>query len=158
MRRNEKEITEKDELIQIIKAGKFATISMAKDNEPYLVTLTYGYDLTKNALYFHCAKEGLKINFLKYNPNVCGTIVEDGGYSDGCIQIFRSVVFRGKMVVVDKIEEKKCGFDVMINHLESDKNIVKDKNLNSDDAYIKPAMLRLDISHITGKEEKAESG
>ena len=31
------------------------------------------------------------------------------------------------------------------------------KFLNKDDVYIKPGVLRLDISHITGKEEKAES-
>jgi len=157
MRRNEKEIIEKDELLQIIKGGKFATISMAKNNEPYLVTLTYGYDLIKDALYFHCAKEGLKMDFLKHNSRICGTIIEDGGYSDGCTQIFRSVVFRGNMVVVDEIEEKKYGFDVMINHLEVDKRVVKDKFLNNDSAYIKPAILRLDISHITGKEERADS-
>lgn len=56
MRRVEKEISEKRDLTMILKGGKYTVISMCKENEVYLVTLSYGYDESKNALYFHCAK------------------------------------------------------------------------------------------------------
>ncbi|MFX0088220.1 MAG: pyridoxamine 5'-phosphate oxidase family protein [Candidatus Hodarchaeota archaeon] len=157
MRRVEKEISENNALIEILKSGKYTIISMCKDNEAYLVTLSYGYDKTKNSLYFHCAKEGQKIDFIKANPNVCGTVIEDNGYEDGCGQAFRSVVFRGKMIIVENLEEKKYGFEVLLNQLESDPQAIKIKFLQKDQTYENSGMLRLDIHEISGKEEKAES-
>lgn len=157
MRRNEKEITNEKEIYEILKGGKYAIISLARDNEAYIITLSYGYDQEKHALYFHCAKEGQKIDFIKFNSSVCGTIIEDNGYKEECSQAFRSLVFRGKIAIVDNLQEKKYAFDVLLNHLEKNKNKMKDKHFNNDGAYDKPAILRLDIEEITGKEEKAES-
>lgn len=157
MRRVEKEISDMETLIKILKGGKYAVISMCKENEVYLVTLSYGYDESKNALYFHCAKEGQKIEFIKSNPFVCGTVIEDNGYKDGCSQAYRSVVFRGKMVILEDIHEKKIGFDVLLNQLENDPSTTKNKFFKKDEIYENLRMLRLDINEISGKEEKAES-
>jgi len=55
--RKEKEIKNRSEMIEILQKSKYITIAMCKDNEPYLVTLSYGYDLIKNVIYFHCANE-----------------------------------------------------------------------------------------------------
>lgn len=157
MRRNEKEITDKGEIFNIIKSGKYTSISLSKENEPYIITLSYGFDSNKNALYFHCAAEGQKIDFVKSNPYVCGTIIEDNGYKDGCGQAFRSIVYRGTISIVKDIEEKKHGFDILIDHLEKNPEEVKKNLLKSEEVYIKPSILRLDISEMTCKEEKADS-
>ncbi len=157
MRRNEKEITNEKEIFEILKSGKYAIISLARDNEAYITTLSYGYDQKKHALYFHCAKEGQKIDFIKSNSNVCGTIIEDNGYQEGCVQAFRSLVFRGKFVFVNNLQEKKHAFDVLLNHLEKDIDVIKKKYTNDSEAYLKPTLLRLDIKEITCKVEKAES-
>ena len=157
MRRIEKEISNKEELTDILKNGKYTTISLSKENEPYIVTLSYGYDIDKHALYFHCAKEGQKIDFIKFNPNVCGTVIEENGYIDGCGQAFRSVIYRGRMEIIETLEEKKKGLDILINHLERDPILIKNKFLNKDNSYEKLGMLRLDITDISGKEEKADS-
>ena len=157
MRRVEKEIKDKKDLIEILKGGKYTVISMCKENEPYIVTLSYGYDESKHALYFHCAKEGQKIDFIKVNPSVCGTVIEDNGYEKGCAQAFRSVVFRGKMAAIDDLDEKKKGFEVLLNQLEKDPKTIKNKFLKKDETYENSGMLRLDISEISGKEEKAGS-
>ena len=156
IRRKEKEITDDREILDIIKNGKFTSIALSKKNEPYIITLSYGYDHSKNVLYFHCG-EGQKIDFIKSNPYVCGTIIEDNGYQEDCIQAFRSVVYRGKITIITEIEEKKHGFVILIDHLEKNPNETKKKLLNSEDVYIKPIILRLDIEDITCKEEKAES-
>ncbi|MFX0003814.1 MAG: pyridoxamine 5'-phosphate oxidase family protein [Candidatus Hodarchaeota archaeon] len=157
MRRIEKEIKDKGTLIELLKEGKYTVISLSKENEPYIITLSYGYDESKNALYFHCAKEGQKIDFIKSNPYVCGTVIEDNGYEEACGQAFRSVVFRGKMVIIEDLIEKKYGFEILLNQLEVDPNIIKSKYLKKDEAYENSGMLRLDIIDFTGKEQKAES-
>jgi nitroimidazol reductase NimA-like FMN-containing flavoprotein (pyridoxamine 5'-phosphate oxidase superfamily) len=154
MRKNEREITDQKELMEILKQGKLATISMCRENEPYIVVLNYGYDEDKNSLYFHCAKSGLKINFIKENPKVCGTIIEDFGYiMDECEQKYRSVVFWGEMFFIEELEEKKQGIDVLINHLEKNPEKVKEKSIKSEQTYDDVAILRLDIKELTGKKK-----
>ena len=94
---------------------------MCRDNEPYIVTLSYGYDAKAHALYFHVAVCGLKLEFIKQNPSVSGTVIEDLGYKKTqCEQKYRSVVFRGKMYEVDGLAEKKHGLNILLNHLEDD--------------------------------------
>ena len=88
---------------------------------------------------------------------MCGTIIEDNGYEEGCGQTFRSTIYRSKISIITEIEEKKHGFEILIDHLEKNPRETKKKFLKSEDAYIKPAVLRLDITEITCTEEKAES-
>ena len=64
IRRKEKAITNKDEMKRIIQTAQYITIAMCKDNQPYLVTLSHGYDPDRNIIFFHCAAEGKKIDYL----------------------------------------------------------------------------------------------
>ena len=155
MRRIEKAITDKKTIKELLNKGRYITIAMSKDDNPYVITLSYGYDNSRDALYFHCANEGQKIDYIKYNSQVCGTIIEDNGYNEDCGQTFRSLVIRGRISLVDTIQEKRHAFDVLLNHLEKDPNIMKKKHFGNDKNYIKTGILRLDITEITGKEEKA---
>ena len=152
MRRKEKEITDHNLLNTIIIEGKYVTISMCRENEPYIVSLSYGYDQDKNCLYFHCANEGLKIEFIKANPLVCATIIKDNGYKmKDCDHAYQSIVMRGKLIIIENLEEKKHGFDVLISHLEDNPEQMKKKHLNNEKNYLNTCMLRLDIEEISGK-------
>jgi len=150
MNRKDREITDVKDIVAILQEGKYAVISMCRDNEPYIVTLNYGYD--KNALYFHNALKGLKIDFIKSNPNVCATVIEDRGYiMDECAHAYRSVVFWGKMSIVEDIVEKKHAMEILLNHLEDNPGIIKERSLKDDKVYSELGILRLDIMEITGK-------
>ena len=152
MKKVEREITDKEELENILRNGKYAVISMCRNNEPYIVTLSYGYDENKKSLYFHSAKAGLKIDFIKENPKVCATVIEDGGYLKGeCEHKYASVVFWGSMYVVDDLVEKKHALSSMIDHLEEVPEPVKARLLKNDSVYEGVGILRLDINEITGK-------
>jgi nitroimidazol reductase NimA-like FMN-containing flavoprotein (pyridoxamine 5'-phosphate oxidase superfamily) len=70
IRRREKTITERNEMIEILESVQYVTIAMCADNEPYLVTLSHGYDRECHCIYFHCAKEGKKIDILNSNSVV----------------------------------------------------------------------------------------
>jgi nitroimidazol reductase NimA-like FMN-containing flavoprotein (pyridoxamine 5'-phosphate oxidase superfamily) len=153
MNKTEREITDKFELNNVLRNGKYTTISMCRNNEPYLVTLSYGFDEKKNALFFHAATTGLKLDFIEENPNVCATVIEDLGYVKGqCEHHFRSVVFWGKMYDLDDLDEKKHGLDILLNHLENDPDPIKQRNVKDDRKYDKVSILRLDIKEITGKQ------
>ena len=153
MNRKEKEITDSVVLNEIVKQGKYVTIAMCRAKEPYIVALNYGYDENKNALYFHCSLKGLKLDFIKHNPAVCATVIEDRGYKMGdCSQAYRSVVFWGKMHIIEDLEEKKHGINILLNHLEDNPDEIRERSLKSDDVYKEVGILRLDITEISGKQ------
>lgn len=153
--RPDRELTNPEEIAAILLKGKFAVISMCRNNEPYIVTLSYGYDAVNNSLYFHCAPHGLKLDFLAANQRVCATIIEDGGYMEGeCAHNFRTVVFWGTMKPVATLEEKKQGMETLLRQLEPDNAIVTEKLAKSNNYYPHMELLKLEITEIHGKAGK----
>ncbi|XEQ92066.1 hypothetical protein SCACP_08820 [Sporomusa carbonis] len=51
MRRHDRQLKTCKEINEILKKGKFVVLSLCQDNEPYIVTLSYGYDQSQNCLY-----------------------------------------------------------------------------------------------------------
>lgn len=152
LQKKEREIKDTKELHAIIKKGKYTTIALCRNNEPYIVTLSYGYDELKNALYFHSRLKGLKYEFIQENPSVCATIIEDRGYiMNECAHEFRSVIIWGKMYFVETLEEKKHGMDILLKHLEGNPDKITQESLSNDKYYKNLGILRLDIAEINGK-------
>jgi nitroimidazol reductase NimA-like FMN-containing flavoprotein (pyridoxamine 5'-phosphate oxidase superfamily) len=152
MQKKEREIQDPKTIEEILRQGRYAVIALCRENRPYVMTLSYGYDPTKRALYFHTAHKGLKMEYIKANPAVCATVIEDRGYVMGeCAHAYRSVVFQGTMRVVGTLEEKKYGMDVLLGHLEKNPEVVRKRSLANERAYARAAILRLDIREITGK-------
>ncbi len=152
MQKKEREISDKRIILEILKNGKFSTISMCRNDEPYIVTLSYGFDEISNCLYFHSAQNGLKLEFLKENQKVCGTILQDLGYvKSACSHKYRSIVFWGDMTFVEILDEKKHAFDIMLKHLEDNPSKLKKRFFKSEKSYENTCLLKLEIHLITGK-------
>ena len=150
--RTEKTTTDPQILDDIFTTGKYMSLALCRNNEPYIVTLSYGYDRKKHALYCHCSRKGLKLDFIRDNNRVCGTVILDCGYIQGeCGQPYRSVVFRGTATEVHDIDEKKHAMSVLLNHLEDEPSIVRERSLKNDRTYNSFGILRIDIEDITGK-------
>lgn len=73
LRRKDREVTETNELIQIIDQCKVCRIGMQDNAGLYIVPMNFGYTYENNqlVLFFHSAKEGRKIQALKENSVVC---------------------------------------------------------------------------------------
>ena len=153
LKRQDREFTDSSEIIGVIKRCRFATIAFCRDDEPYLVTMNHGCDETTNALYFHCALEGQKLDFIEANPNVCATIIEDLGYGYGdCTHYYRSLIIRGKIHLVENLDEKKHALKVLIDHHEENPDDARARFLKDDKTYAKCHILRLDIEKIAAKQ------
>ncbi len=153
MYKKEKEIFDVEVMYDVLKKGQYATISLCENNQPYIVTMNYGYDEKKKALYFHSALKGLKLEILSQNPNACATVMEDHGYKkDECSHAYRSVVFWGTLSIVEELEEKKHGMEILFNHLEKNPDPIRERNFKSEGDYLKVNILRLNIEEITGKQ------
>jgi uncharacterized protein len=152
IRRTDREIKDKEEINEILRTGKYATLSLSKENIPYVVTLTYGYDDKSNTMFFHCAKDGKKIEFIKSNPVVCGTIIRDHGYIKGqCKHQYASIVFYGKIRILDSEEMKLNAFEVMLNQLEDKPELMMPEIRNNPSKLSHIHVLSVAIESIRGK-------
>ena len=118
MRRKELEITDPATLKKILKSVKYVTIALAMDDHPYLVSLSHGFDEENNCIYFHCANEGKKIDYLKTNNVVWGQALLDGGYQEEeCNHFFATTQFRGRVTFLKTAKEKQQAAECMIKQL-----------------------------------------
>ncbi|MCP4726697.1 MAG: flavin-nucleotide-binding protein, partial [bacterium] len=143
MNKQEREIKDQDEIYDIIEKGLYAIVSMCRENDPYIVTMNYGYDRERNSLYFHCAQKGLKLDYIKDNPRVCATVIDDRGYlMDKCSHAYRSAVFWGSMHYIEELEEKIHAMEIMLYHLEDNPDKVRARLLKKEVTYRKLGILR----------------
>jgi hypothetical protein len=121
IRRSDREIVDPVAIQGILREGRYVTIALCDGSEPYVVTLSYGYDADSHRMYFHVALEGHKLDCIRANPAACAMVVLEGGYTQGaCEHPFRSAVLRGQMRVVDDPAEKLRAIHTLVDHLEDD--------------------------------------
>ena len=151
-RRKKNEILDESAMRALLKWGNHLTIALCKENIPYIVTMSYGYDVENNCLYFHCANKGDKLDFIAKNPKACATLIKDNGYlATRCDHDYESLVIRGKIAVIDDLTEKKHGLNVLLNHLEKAPEPIFERNIKSDKSFDAVTILKLSIETIIGK-------
>lgn len=114
MRRKDREITDLNTIKKIIEKCKIMHLGLSKDNTPYVVPLNFGFDPQNNLIYFHCASQGMKLDFINLNPLVCMqfctgyclTTPENPGHGCGYGFNYESVTAWGKGAVVYDTAEK----------------------------------------------------
>lgn len=138
-------------MLEVIRGQKYMTLAFCRDGEPYLATVSYGYDPAERCFYLHCAAQGKKIDYLKANPIVWGQVLEDRGYLAGrCDHAYRTVQFRGRAEFVDDLEEKRRALTLMIERLEPDPEPVKARLL-VEARVSKVTIVRVRVLEMTGK-------
>lgn len=67
MRRRDREITDSDQISEIISKCYCCRLAFSDDDGPYIVPLSFGYERNNNrfVFYFHSAPEGRKISCIK---------------------------------------------------------------------------------------------
>ena len=153
VRRKDLQITDDPSLKKILKSAKYVTIALCRDNKPYLVSLSQGYNESRNCIYFHCFPEGKKIDFLRSNNNVWGQAMIDYGYAQGeCDQLYASVHFSGKVTFLQSLEEKREAIICMMKHLEENPEpLIARLDIEK---LGRTTIGRIDIEHMTGVKSK----
>ncbi len=123
MRRKEKEIANIEEIKEIIEQALFCSVAMCRGNIPYLVPMNFGFD--GQYFYLHSASEGLKIEILKENPQVCIEITQDLKIiqsADVCKTTMRysSVIILGKVEFLSDKTERMNALRCIVEHFYKD--------------------------------------
>ena len=149
MRRKDKEIKNKNEIEMILQKAKICRVAFSDDNQPYIVPLNFGYE--NKILYFHSAKEGKKIEWLKKNNKVCfevdiDHIIHNTNIPCGWYSTYRSVIGHGNAFIVEDINEKRKALDILVKQYSPNTNYnFTNKNVNN------VCVFRIEIQEMTGK-------
>ena len=150
MRRKDKEIKDSEIIEQLLSGSDICRIAMIDRNKPYMVPLNYGY--AGNALYFHSASSGKKIDILRRDNRVCfeieyyNEIIRDDIPCEWTAK-YRSLIGYGTIEFITDHEEKKKGLDVIMAHYgKTGENTYKDNNIEN------IIILKLNIEEISGKQ------
>jgi len=152
MRRKDKQVSDPGELEEIIKSAHYVVVGFQTGAEPYMVPLDFVFDGTY--VYFHCAKDGRKLDLLRAQPEVALLFVDYGGIFGGgkdntaCNYStkYRSVMARGKALVLEDFEDKKMALSVFMTKFELGHLPFKEKMIDA------TCVVRVELIELVGKQ------
>lgn len=120
MRKARREVKDFDMIIKLIDKCQTVRLGLFDKTYPYIVPLSFGYEVKdrKIYIYFHCAKEGKKIDLIAKNNNVCVEFDTLNGYRElehGVTADFESVIAFGKAQQVFEAEAVH-GLELLLEH------------------------------------------
>lgn len=149
MRRKDKEITDENIILEILRNSEICRIGLTDGEIPYIVPLNYG--VFDNCLYFHSAASGKKIDLIKKGGKVCfeieqvSEIIRREVVCDWTSR-YRSVIGYGTIEVLTSREDKINGLNIIMRHYGKTDNAYLEGNL------ARLVILKLSIEEISGKQ------
>lgn len=148
MRRHKQQLSE-EETLQLVRHGKTAVLGViGDDGYPYTVPVNYVYEDGK--VFFHCAKEGHKLDAIAGCDKVSLCVVgQDDVVPEELTTYFRSVVLFGRARVLEGDEEKFHAAELLWLKYAGAKGFVDQEIRKYWDTL---CCVEITIEHMTGKE------
>ncbi|MCR5486605.1 MAG: pyridoxamine 5'-phosphate oxidase family protein [Lachnospiraceae bacterium] len=149
MRRFKQQISE-EECIRILKEEPRGVLSMiGDDGYPYGIPLDHWYNEADGKLYFHCAKEGHKLDSITKCDKVSYCVYDEGYRKDGEWALnINSVVIFGRMKLVTDADKTREICTNLCRKFTDDEAFLQKELTN---ALPRVQCLELIIEHMTGK-------
>ena len=155
MRRHDREITEAAATDEILREADSCSLALLDGDAPYVIALNYGHEWTPSGsltLYFHCAKEGKKLELIRANPRAAfiaharhqltrGENACDWGMN------YASVAGSGVISFVVDPAEKKKGLDLLMEHYAGTRAFPYDERV-----FAVTEVLKLEVRDFTAKQ------
>lgn len=123
MRRNDREVTDIQEIRALIDECKVIRLAMINGDKPYVVPLNFGYTYENGAFTFYChgAKEGKKLDVIRKNASVafemdCQNALQHGETACTHSYYYASVLGEGKAEILEG-DEKCKGLSALMLHM-----------------------------------------
>ena len=156
MRRKEREVRDSGSIESIIARCDVCRIALTDGSTPYIVTLNFGYVPGQpGRLWFHCAKEGRKIDMIRKNAFVCFQMDTDheliqGEQACDCTMHYSSIVGYGNIEIIEENERKTEGLNAIMSHYSSRKEFFYNPQ-----TLARTTILCLTITELTAKKLSA---
>lgn len=152
LRRFKQQLSEEESRAILFRGTSGVLSLLGDDGYPYGVPLSYAYDGQK--LYFHCAKEGHKIDAIRrdYKASFC-VIDQDLVVPESYTTYFRSVIAFGKVKILSSQEEMRQALEKLaIKYAPEDSPSHREKVFAQE--WNSLCVLEMEIQFLTGKEAK----
>lgn len=149
MRRFQQELTPQ-ECVQVLERGTHGVLAVLGDGGyPYAVPLSYVHGEGK--LWFHCAREGHKLDAIRREPKASFCVVDqDQVVPEKYTTYFRSVIVFGTVRVLEDPWERRQALSALAAKYSPEQKEGRQKEIQS--AFDRVAMVELTVEHMTGKE------
>lgn len=121
MTRREREITDLEEIRQILDKAKVVHLGLCDGDQPYVLPMNYGYVMEDGrlTLYLHGAKTGYKYEMIGRNPRVsfemeCDVMPFEGRMACQYGTSYASIIGRGRAEIVDDVQEKIEAMEILM--------------------------------------------
>ena len=155
MRRQDREITELDELLEIINRCDICRLALNDDGYPYILPLNFGTEVNdgKLTLYFHSALEGTKLNLIRrdnrasFEMDCEGELeyIREKGY---CTYAYESVIGSGRIIMVEDEDDKIHALRKLMQQYHGGKDVPFSRA-----ALPRTAVYKLVVEKITCKQK-----
>lgn len=151
MRKADREIKGWEELEDVIRRAEVCRLGMVDEGEPYVVPMNFGYQ--DGYLYFHCAKEGRKLDVLRRNPRACfeleaGVRLVEGDSPCRWSTSYESVIGWGTADIIMDEEEVRKGLEVLMSHYTEGPHDFDPRSLSQ------TVLIKVKVERMTGKRSK----
>ena len=156
MQREDQEITDLDQIREILKKGIICRLAVSVDDVPYIIPLNYGVEFADPwILYFHCAPSGRKLEMIGKNNHVCfeievdTKIVQGKQACDWSMQ-YKSLIGYGRIEILHNEVFKQHGLDIIMQHYAGEGDFEYKPN------HLKRTLiLKLTVESLSGKSHSA---
>ena len=156
MRRKDREITDFNEMIEIVKKCDSCVLALNEEGFPYLIPMNFGMDIEDGQLYlyFHCASEGKKLDLIRKDNRVsfemdCEHKLVLQEEEMECTMGYASVIGQGTIEFVAE-EDKLQALKVLMRQYRSE-------DFQFDTRMLKvTTVLKMKVIHMTGKRKSVK--
>ena len=148
MRRHDREITDKNEILEIMNLCDVCRLAFKDGDYPYILPLNFGIEEKAGhiILYFHSALEGYKTELIKRDNHVsfemnCRHELKYDDEKGYCTMAYESVIGRGRIEVLPN-DEKENALRKIMGHYH-----------HSEDTYFNPAAIPRTLVYMLMIEE-----
>ena len=137
-------------VLETAEYGFLGTVS--PDNEPYVVPLSFTVGGDK--VYFHCARDGEKLDNIASNPSVCFCVVSatEPVYENSFSTYYEScMVFGNAVEVTDETEKREALLDLARKYLPEYMDKADDAITQS---WNRTALYAIPMDRVTGKAKR----
>ncbi|MCR1900272.1 pyridoxamine 5'-phosphate oxidase family protein [Irregularibacter muris] len=147
--RRKKQLLSKDKIEEILNTCTSGVLGVNGDNGyPYTVPISYAYKDGK--IFFHCAKEGHKIDSIKRNDKVTFCVIEkDEVIQQTFTTHFRSVSAFGRARILTDDHERQYALECLVEKYSPD--FIKEGLQEIKDEWNRVCLVEINIEHMTGK-------
>lgn len=150
MRRKKQQLSE-EECINILNSNTHGVLALSNNKDyPYALPISYVY--SEGSLYFHCAKEGHKLDIIRENNKVSFCIVDqDQIVPEEYTTYFKSIIIFGKAKILEVPEEIYSAIEKLSIKYSPD-DTIENRDLTIKQALDRLCMVEIKIEHMTGKQ------